>query len=136
MSRSPFSRTKRLFIAIASAAMLAMSFATAANAEVVIEKGVNDGKVADGQTRADASQCNMYKDWYNQDKKSGTSTNPNYYKDLAAKRGCNWAQRTVVGLTQPGKIATQPVGINPGPITQEPLVDSGRVTTPVLVLAP
>ena len=134
MNRSQLNRLSRLFVGILAAAVLAVSFTAVASAEVAIVKGVNDGAVAKDQTRADTSQCQQYKDWYAQDQK--TKEKPTYYKDLAAKRGCNWAQRTVAPIKQPGRVTTEPVGINPGPVTTAPVIDSGAVATPILRMAP
>jgi len=134
MTRSPLSRTKRLFVAIVSAAMLAISFTAVASADT-IKPTDNTGTVADGETRADPQQCKQYKDWYDGDIKAGDTKSADYYKNLADRRGCKWAERRVTSTKGYGTVTTEPVGINPGPVTTEPVVDSGIVTTtPITVL--
>jgi hypothetical protein len=134
MSPSPFSRPKRLFVAIVSVAVLAIGFAAPVASADTIKPTDNSGTVADGETRADPAQCKQYKVWYDDDVKAGNQKSADYYKNLADRRGCRWAERIVGPTTQPGTVTTEPIGINPGPVSSGTLVDSGSVTTSITVM--
>lgn len=54
----------------------------------------NYGAIRAGETQATESQCEMYHDWYADDKRIGRDKDAAFDKDLAASRGCVWAQRT------------------------------------------
>ena len=70
MSRSQVRRRRRLFVPIIGAAVLAIGFSAPVASAVqdaggaTIVDGVNDGTVAEGETRADAQQCANYKKWW------------------------------------------------------------------------
>ena len=115
MSRSQVRRSRRLFVPVISAAVLALAFsAPMASAEVVIKKGVNDGTL-DGESRADAAQCAMYKEWSSTEAKKGNTTGATYWKNLADRRGCRWAERLAVEQSiREASSAPQPVGVSPG----------------------
>jgi len=98
MSRSQVRRRRRLFVPIIGAAVLAIGFSAPVASAVqdaggaTIVDGVNDGTVAEGETRADAQQCANYKKWWLADVKP-----PN--RDLA-------------GATYTRKLAWPPVPVD------------------------
>ena len=126
MTRTPLRRTKRLFVAIAAVAMLALSFTAVASA---VDPSDNSGTVKTGETRADPDQCKNYKKWYDDDVKAGDAKEAAVDKQRADDRGCRWAERIVGPATQPGTVTTPPTSINPGPVTTQPIMDWGSVTT-------
>ena len=123
-----FSRTRRAILVAAAGAVLA-----AGPAATIARAADNTGPVDPGQTRATPEQCDMYQGWYSQEWWSawqaysdGNATAGNqfmqdaqYSKNLAAQRGCTWAQRRLPSPASP----VLPVGapghtlppINPGP---------------------
>ena len=100
MSRSQVRRRRRLFVPIIGAAVLAIGFSAPVASAVqdaggaTIVDGVNDGTVAEGETRADAQQCANYKKWWLADVKPPNRdlAGANYTRKLADGRGCRWAE--------------------------------------------
>jgi hypothetical protein len=107
-------RRRRLLVPVIAALLALGAAAPIASAEPVIKKGVNDGTVADGHTRADAEQCRNYKSWYDADVKAGDTKGATYTKTLADSRGCRWAERLVTTGDLSQTVAPEPSGINPG----------------------
>jgi hypothetical protein len=54
----------------------------------------NYGAIRAGETQATENQCEMYHNWYVEDTQRGSDKDSAFDKDLAASRGCVWAQRT------------------------------------------
>jgi len=130
MSRSQVRRRRRLFVPIIGAAVLAIGFSAPVASAVqdaggaTIVDGVNDGTVAEGETRADAQQCANYKKWWLADVKPPNRdlAGANYTRKLADGRGCRWAEGrlAVEESLQQSSAAPQPVGVSPGETTTGP----------------
>jgi hypothetical protein len=104
-----FNRSKQFIVIVAGAA--ALTFGPAASIAQAVDNTDNTGPVKDGETRADGSQCQNYKNWYDGDVKAGNTKDATYDKNLAAGRGCKWAQARVAGSGHWGDVQYQDGGM-------------------------
>ena len=98
MISSKTGRRKRLFVSVATAAVMACGVLAPTASALEDNGGTVDGK----ETRATPEQCKMYKDWYNADlnAKPPNPKGAEYTKGLADRRGCKWAE----AATAPGPV--------------------------------